>query len=365
MSPRHVIVVGAGIVGSAAAFRLAQAGMRVTLIDRGAPGSQASGKNAGHLNPIHLTPPPLVPFALECYGAHARLAEDLAALGGSDYRREPVRRILVAMSEDEAGGFEALRERFRGRESFPTRLLDRESLRSLEPRIAPGAVGGLLLEGSLAVDPRALTGVLAEASVKLGARLVRARVDRLDTSGHRVRAICAGLHTFPCDDLVLATGPWVAETANWLGLQLPVRPLKGQLLRMSAPRGGLTYDLSLNCGASLYRRGPDEVWVGGTEEDAGFDDVPNPEARARLLAGAARLMPEMADARLLEHTAALRPVTPDRMPVLERARSWDNVILANGGGNKGVLLAAGMAETVRALLLGEQGETSTLIAPTG
>jgi len=365
MSPRHVIVVGAGIVGSAAAFRLAQAGMRVTLIDRDAPGNQASGKNAGHLNPIHLTPPPLVPFALECYGAHARLADELAALGCPGYGREPVRRILVAMNTDEAAGFEALREKFRGRESFPTRLLDRESLRSLEPRVAPGAVGGLLLEGTMAVDPRALTGVLVDASVKQGARLVRARVDRLDASGRRARAVCAGPHTFPCDDLVLATGPWVEETEKWLGLQLPVRPLKGQLLRMSAPRGGLAYDLSSRCGASLYRRGPGEVWVGGTEEDAGFDDAPTPEARASLLAGAALLMPEMAEARLLEHTAALRPVTPDRMPVLERARGWDNVILANGGGNKGVLLAAGMAEAVRTLLLGEPGETSTLIAPTG
>lgn len=365
MSPRHVIVVGAGIVGSATAFRLAQAGMRVTLVDHGAPGGQASGKNAGHLNPLHLTPPPLVPFALECFEAHARLADDLASLGCPGYGREPVRRILVALQADEAAGFESLQERFRGRESFPTRLLDRDSLRSLEPRVAPAAVGGLLLEGTLAVDPLALTRVLAETAVKLGSRLVRAKVENLETSGQRVRAVYTGDGSLPCDDLVLATGPWVKETEAWLGLQLPVRPLKGQLLRMRAPRGGLTYDLSLNCGASLYRRGHDEVWVGGTEENVGFDDTPTPETRERLLEGAVRLMPEMADAELLEHTAALRPVTPDRMPILERARGWDNVILSNGGGNKGVLLAAGMAETVRGLLLGERGETSTITAPTG
>lgn len=365
MNPRHVIVVGAGIVGSATAFRLAQAGLRVTLVDRGAPGSQASGKNAGHLNPIHLTPPRLVPFALECYEAQARLADDLAAMGCPGYGREPVRRILVALNREEAEGFKALQERFRGRESFPTRLLDRDSLRSLEPRVTPEAVGGLLLEGTMSVDPLALTRVLAEAAVKRGARLVRARVECLETSGRHVRAVCTGDGPLPCDDLVLATGPWVAETEQWLGLQLPVRPLKGQLLRMRAPRGGLPYDLSLNCGASLYRRGHNEVWVGGTEEDAGLDDTPTPEAREHLLAGAVRLMPEMADARLLEHTAALRPVTPDRMPILERARGWDNVVLANGGGNKGVLLAAGMAVAVRELLLGERRETSTIVAPTG
>ena len=134
---------------------------------------------------------------------------------------------------------------------------------------------------------------------------------------------------------------------------MPVKPVKGQLLRMKLPGEGLRYDLTHGI-AGLYRRNQNEVWVGGTQEDAGLNETPTEEIRHHLLEQAVRIMPEMAQAQLLEHVAALRPVTPSGLPIIEQASGWNNVYIANGGCNKGILLCTGIAQALRDLMLNGQ-----------
>jgi glycine oxidase len=346
----HVVVVGGGVVGCAIAFRLAQADVRVTLIERDPFGGHASGKNVGNLNPLFLAPPPLVPLALESYRLHFALAEELASLGCPRYALEPVRRILLAFDKTESAGFANVARLFEGRDAFSARLLDAPGLRALEPRLPDEAQAGVLIEGNMSLDAHALTNALADGSARLGATLARACVKQLQTESRRVTAVRTENGEIACDAVVLATGPWVAETSQWLGLSLPVTPMKGQMLRMSLPGEGLRFDLT-HGPTSLYRRGKNEVWVGATQEEAGMDETPTAEARQQLQREAVRIMPEMARAVLLEHAAALRPMTPSGLPIVEQAAGWDNVFVANGGGMKGVLLCTGIAGAIRDLML--------------
>ena len=171
--------------------------------------------------------------------------------------------------------------------------------------------------------------------------------------GDRVTGVQTGERAIACDDLVLATGPWVAETELWLGIKLPVEPVKGELLLMRLPDAPPLYDFTWQL-TSLYRRRQNEVWVGVTMKNCGFDCTPTAEAKEFLLDGAARIMPGIRSAKLLDHIAALRPMTASSMPIAGRADGWRNVYIANGGGSKGVLLSVGIAGRVRDLLLDRQ-----------
>ena len=85
-------------------------------------------------------------------------------------------------------------------------------------------------------------------------------------------------------------------------------------------------------------------------ESQGFDLEPSEQARNTLLKGAQRLMPAMADAEVVLHTACLRPLSPDWMPIVGTAPGWDNAYLATGGGKKGILLSPGLGKAVADLV---------------
>jgi glycine oxidase len=126
---------------------------------------------------------------------------------------------------------------------------------------------------------------------------------------------------------------------------------------MRLPGEGLRCDLTRGING-LYRRNQNEIWVGGTQEHVGLDETPTDEARQFLLDQAVRIVPEMAHAELLEHTAALRPMTPSGLPIVGKAKGWSNVYIANGGCNKGILLCTGIAQAMSDLILSGQTTTS-------
>ena len=175
---------------------------------------------------------------------------------------------------------------------------------------------------------------LAQTAERLGAVSRSGEVVGVNTTGDRVRSVMLRDAEIECEHVVFATGPWSGQVEDWLGVRVPVEPLKGEILRMRPP-GVLPPGPDVQgAGVSLYSR-DDQVWIGSTEERKGFDTKPSTSARDRLMAGAQRLMPAMADAELVLHTACLRPVTPDWLPIIGRAPGWDNVYLATGAGRKG------------------------------
>jgi len=355
----QVVIVGGGAIGCAIAFTLARSGRKVVLIEPDPIGGHASGNNPGNLNPLLGAPTALLPLALDSFRRHAALARDLASFGCLPYGLAPVERILLAFEEFQCGKLQAVCELYRGREGFSARLLDPASLRKLEPRLGEDIRAGLLISGNMSVDARALTRALAQGAAHFGAELVHGRVESLQATSGRVSAALVAGRAIACDSIVLATGPWVAETRRWLGLALPVEPVKGQLLKMKLPGPDLRFDLSHN-EISLYRRNREEIWVGVTIEPGLLDEAPTDGARAHLLAGARRIMPAMVSAILLEHCAGIRPQGPAGLPVAGKAAAWDNVYVANGGGIKGILLCTGIAQAIQDLLIA--GSTPLLAA---
>lgn len=346
----RVVIVGGGVFGCCAAYELARSGARVSLIERDALGAHASGRNPGNLNPILGAAPELLPFALESFRLHRELANELAARGKESYALEPVRRVLLAFDAKDEDDFDAVERAFAGHAPFATTRLRSEALREVEPRLAADVRGGLLIEGNYSLDSRAFQRAIAAAARDAGAALVRASATGVASHDGTASAVHTASGDYACDALVLATGPWVAETRAWLGVDLPVAPIKGEMLRLRLRDRNLSHDFTHGL-ISLYRRGDDEVWVGVTREQAGLDESATESGRRTLIDGAARIMPAVRDARMIEQLAALRPMTRSTLPIVGRAAGWNNVYIANGGGIKGMLLATGIGAAIHDLVV--------------
>jgi glycine oxidase len=345
---QRVVVVGGGVTGCATAFDCALAGHHVTLIERDGLAAHASGKNAGNINPLIGTPAAQRPFALHAFALQHEFYAALRRLGGVTYTLAPVQRIHLAYDDSDCSHLEDIAADCATDERFPTRWLGHAALQHMAPQLAPARCG-LLTQGSFSVSSSAFTQALAHGAARLRATLITGAVTGLRTRNGRVVGVEMDGTSLPCDALVLATGPWAGEAETWLGTTIPVSPLKGQMLRLRLPGLTLAQDFTWQS-VSLYNRGHNELWVGGTMEHCGLDATPTAAAKHSLLEQAARLLPAVNQAELLAHTAALRPISATGACIAACAPGWENAYLANGGGAKGVLLSTGIARTIRRLL---------------
>ncbi|MCZ6891533.1 MAG: FAD-dependent oxidoreductase, partial [Chloroflexi bacterium] len=191
---------------------------------------------------------------------------------------------------------------------------------------------------------------LLEAATKSGATIRHGTVHGLKLRGDRIDAVRLSREDIPCSAVVMAMGPWAAEAAPWTGVELPVRPLKGQILRLRMPGPPFSYISSPD---SYVVTKPDGlVWVGTTEEEAGFDEAPSPEARREIMGNVVRAFPSLKEAELVQHTACLRPVAADGLPILGRVPGKEGAVVATGAGRKGILLGPVMGRIAADLATG-------------
>ena len=353
----RIVVVGGGITGALTAYFLVRLGADVTLVERDRIGGQASGHNPGGLNPLHGAgiPGPLEELALASFRLHHEHWEHVQRLSRIDFepRRRP--RLHVAMDEGDVAGLERTREPYDATAGFAARWVPADEMRAIEPRLDDGVAGGLWTEGNAKVDAARYTRAAAKAAVELGARTLTGEVRGLDGPPGRVTGVRLDGGALRCDGVVLATGPWCAEPARWLGTTLPVEPLRGEMLLAELDTRGTEVDLAWR-EAAVYGTGGRRVWLGGTADRAGFDAAPSAAARASILERVSRILPGTGHARVVRQTAALRPVTPDGMPIVGRPAGWENACLALGSGRKGMLLSAGIGLAVAELLV--RGDTT-------
>ena len=355
-----VAIIGGGAAGCAVAYYLALSGVKSTIIERDGLGNQASGYSAGGLNPLTGIgiPGPLGAFGWESFQLHVSLYDSLKEQSGIDYQQRTVAKLDLALEESEVDGLRATGELFQGVAGFEAHWVEPDEIARLEPRIGPGVLGGLYDYGNKAVDSHSLTKALAAAAEKMGSTVRAGNVVNLEANGGKVDRVVLDDGEISCGQVVMAMGPWSRRAESWLGVYIPVDPLKGEIIRLENKHEPFKHDLA-GGGGTIYPKLDGLNWCGTTEDWKGFDREPSEQVAREIWQRVVRLVPDLADARLVKHTACLRPVTPDWLPVLGRAPGWENVYLATGAGKKGILLAPGIGKSIADLMI--TGETALSI----
>ncbi len=348
---QDVVIIGGGIVGIATAYYLAGMGVRSTVIERDGIASHASGFAYGGLSGGITGGPhantPLIEYSM---GLYAPLAQALADETDIDIQFQPRPLLRLALNDDEAATLAGRLAWQQTQPGYTVEWLGPEAARALEPRIAPETVGALHVEGGSDVEPYRLTLALAQAAEKRGAVIRTGEVAAVHHDHGRVVGVALGGEEVPCGAVLVAMGPWTAQAEAWFGLRLPVRPLKGQIIRLRAE--GAPYALSIGHLSNYAMTKPADglVWCGTTEEEVGFDESRTTEARDRIIESTLRMLPALESAELVLQTACLRPVAEDGVIVLGAVPGVEGAFIATGGGRQGIMMGPGMAKAAAGLI---------------
>jgi glycine oxidase len=350
-----VLIVGGGVIGLAIGWQATLRGLSVTVVDP-EPGSGASHHAAGMLAPVtevHYGEEDLLRLNLAAAARYPSFVGELeAAAAGSagsvGYRTTGT--LAAAFDADDKALLDDL-HRYQlelGLSSIP--LSSREA-RALEPFLAPGVRGGLLVEGDHQVDNRALVAALLVACERAGVVFDRRPAHAVDVRHDRV----LGVDGRPAGQLVLAAGCRTRELEGLPPAAVPpVRPVKGQILRLrddpAHPILGRTVRAFVR-GRPVYLvpRESGEIVVGATTEELGLDTRTTVGGVLELLDDARHLLPGITELELVEAAAGLRPGSPDNAPMIGRG-VLEGLIVATGHYRNGVLLAPVTADAIAELL---------------
>jgi D-amino-acid dehydrogenase len=351
-----VVVVGGGLVGTALAFELADAGARTLLVDAHHAG-RATDAGAGILSPETAVTDHAGWFALamDAAGHYRRLVPVLEDDGGTATGYAVTGTIRVALREWEDEPYAAALALARQRCPDAVEQITPEEARARFPPL--GEVRAAWYSPRAArIDGRAMTASLLDAARARGVDCIAGTVDRLVTHGERVTGVVAAGEATDCGAVVIAGGAWTPALAAQLGARVAVAPVRGQIAHLRLPGADTAGWPMVQPLLSLYVvPWPDgHVAVGATHEpDAGFDARVTASGARLLFSEMLRLAPGLADASFMELRSGLRPVSTDDLPVFGAVPGWDNAFVCTGHGANGLLLGPYSAHLVARLIRGE------------
>jgi sarcosine oxidase subunit beta len=361
-----VVVIGGGVVGTMAAWQLAEAGAEVTLLERGALASGATSRSQGLvLPPDHAE---LVPLWRESVAMYARLHD-----GGAEFcfdRDEPIGTLLLARHEGQLPGLAGA--------PVPGEALDGAGVAAAEPALAGGMAGGLRIEEGRRTDPGALAAVAAEAAARAGAHVrTHVEVKRLGAG-----AVVTDAGRIPAGHVLVAAGAWARRLCQALGADIPIRPVRGWLALLApgppilrhaiheaayepTPEPAPARPISLERLAlgPLARDGADAahalgihqnadgtVLVGASRSAALHEGPESADALRRNAAHACDLIPGLAGREVTATWTGLRPFSEDGLPYIGRLD--EHTVVCAGHGSEGILTGGGSARLAAELVLG-------------
>lgn len=350
------VIIGAGVIGLGIAWRLAQAGCKVDVFDKGAAGRGASWAAAGMLAAAAEAEPgeePLLPLTLESQRLWPDFARGLADATGisCEYRDEGT--LVVALNRDDA---ESLSHSYEFQKGLGLEIewLSAAEARRLEPHLRPGIAAAVFSRGDHQVENRALVPALIAACRGAGVAIhERCAVAEIVMEGGRACGVETAKGRVAADVVVLAAGAWSREIGGIpAAFRPPVRPIKGQMLaiRMDKAAPLLRHVVWLPNGGYLVPRNDGRLIVGGTVEERGFDNSITAGGLFTLIEAAWRAVPTIEELPITETWVGFRPGSRDDAPMLGPS-GIDGLVVATGHHRNGILLTPVSASVVSQYIL--------------
>ncbi|MFG2499388.1 glycine oxidase ThiO [Streptomyces sp. NPDC048441] len=345
-STNDVVVVGGGIIGLVTAWRAAQRGLSTAVVDPD-PGGGAAQVAAGMLaavTELHYGEQALLGLNLASAKRYPEFAAELTEASGRDLGYRASGTLAVALDSDDRAHLRELHT-LQQQSGLTSEWLSGRECRRLEPMLAPGVRGGLRVDGDHQVDPRRLAAALLVACERAGVIFHRVWAERLSVVRDRATGVVLADGTaLEAGLTVLAGGSLSGRLAGVPeGVLPPVRPVKGQVLRLTVPERYAPF-LSRTVravvrGSHVYLvpRENGELVVGATSEELGWDTTVTAGGVYELLRDAHELVPGITELPLTETRAGLRPGSPDNAPLLGPT-ALPGLQLATGHYRNGVLL---------------------------
>lgn len=346
-----VIVVGGGVVGMLTAWTLGQAGAEVVLLERGDTGREASWAGGGIVSPLYpwrysMAVANLAHWSQDFY---PQLGARLLADTGLDPEVH-VTGLYWLDLDDQA---EALT--WAGAHGRPLAEVDIAAVRAAVPVLGQGFNRAVYMSGVANVRNPRLAKSLREALVRLPNVCVREQVEvsGFVQEGGQVRGVRTTQGDFTAGSVVLAAGAWSGQLLAKLGLELPVEPVKGQMILYRCAPDFLS-SMVLAKGRYAIPRRDGHILVGSTLEFAGFDKTPSDDALASLRASAEELIPALAEIDPINHWAGLRPGAPQGIPFIGEVPGHRGLWLNTGHYRNGLVLAPASCQLLTDLMQGRQ-----------
>lgn len=396
----RVVVIGAGVIGTATALDLARRGAEVTVLDRGEVASGCSYGNAGWLTPCFATPLPapgvlttslrwlldpesplyvhpslrwdwirwIARFAASTTREHHRRGTDaLAALSRWSFEawagldaQDPgsfgfTRRGLLLVAETEAGLRSASHEsEAMRRHGVRSTVLSLPEVRELEPSIVGAVAGGIFFEGEAHCEPAAAVRALARAAESAGARFeTGTEVYGFERRGAGITAVRTTRGPKAADRFVLATGSWSKNLARAVGVRVPVLGGKGYSVVVEPFQPAPTRPVKIFERRVAVTPRDGSVRLGGTLELVDGDERISPRRVEAIVRGARAVLAVPDPPRVVELWRGLRPCTPDGLPILGFAPAVDNLLIAAGHQMCGLHTGPASGRLAADLVLGE------------
>src|SRR5271154_3447932 len=346
MKKFDVAIAGGVLIGGSIALELARAGLRVGLFDRQEPGQEASWAGAGILSPAPesaamISLVPLGKASMSIYPEFVRMVEEISGQNAGFRPKGTLQALFSRDAREELSTVIALHHGL-GLKAEPLRA---EDARKLEPSLSEDLEAAVLRPDEASVDNRAMTQAVLEAARRTGVQFFSgSSVDAIWREGGK----CVGLNLknekIAAQWTVIAAGCFSASIEG-VAAYAPVRPAKGQMIALRAD------DLEIErvlWSEKIYLvpRNDGRILAGATVEYTGFEKGVTAGGIEKVLAGAIELSPGLADARVEETWAGLRPDSPDHLPILGPT-DIDGLLIATGHFRGGILLTPITARLVR------------------
>jgi glycine oxidase len=346
MKKFDVVIAGGGVIGGAIALELARAGLRVAVFDRQQPGQEASWASAGILSPAPENPGvvSMVPLGKASMSLYPEFVAQVEELSGTSVGFRPKGTLEALFSHDTKAELSTIIALHHGL-GLKAEPLRAEDARELEPSLTKEVEAAVLRPEEASVDNRALTAAILKAAQRSGAEIFSADgAKAIWRQGNRCAGLLLQTEKVEADWTIIAAGCFSA-TIDGIAPYAPVRPAKGQMAALRADELKIERVLWSE-EIYLVPRNDGRILAGATVEHAGFDKRVTAGGIEKILSAAIDLAPGLANARIEETWAGLRPDSPDHLPILGPT-DIDGLLMATGHFRSGILLTPITARLIR------------------
>jgi glycine oxidase len=354
---RDVLIVGGGVIGCSIALRLAESGCKVTVVERGRIGCEASSAAAGMLSPQadSLQPDEFFAFGIKSRAMYKDFVAHLQEMSGIDAQLRDEGTLFVSIEniKDHADDWTA----WQIEAGLKLEKMSADKLFKLEPAVTKAATRAFFMPEDHQVDNRLLMQALGIAIKQAGVEVIEGvEVTSLLVEANRVKGIACADRNIEADSVLVAAGSWTGKLLEPIGVMAKTIPARGQMI---AVRSSAIRHVLHSSRIYLVPRNDGRLLIGATIEHTGFEKANTAQSIHSLLDAALELAPEISGAEIVEIWSGLRPDTVDHLPILGQT-GIDNLWLATGHYRNGILLAPATAELLARSIVNGRDEIELL-----